>query len=108
MLEDIQRITFAHRKPETNEFKNIKDALTWADPKVENEDKNRKLNSRWLTENKDKFRHFIPGSDVLSIQGVNEDALAADPRVDSFENVLNESNDRIEVAPIQKKTVKIF
>jgi hypothetical protein len=44
----------------------------------------------------------------LSNQGVNEDALAADPRVDSFENVLNESNDRIEVAPIQKKTVKIF
>lgn len=65
MVDENQRQTFAHRKHETNEFKNTKEALTWADPKTEEIDKNHRPNSRWLTENKDKYRTFIPGSDVI-------------------------------------------
>ena len=65
MVNEHQRQTFAHRKHETNEFKTIKEALTWADPQAEEIDKNHRPNSRWLTENKDKFRTFIPGSDVI-------------------------------------------
>lgn len=110
MVDESQRQTFAHKKHETNEFKTIKEALTWADPQAEETDKNHRPNSRWLTENKDKFRTFIPGSDILTGQIGAEGAINAegDARQESFEQVLNESNDRIEVAPIQKKTVKIF
>ena len=110
MVNEHQRQTFAHRKHETNEFKTIKEALTWADPQAEEIDKNHRPNSRWLTENKDKFRTFIPGSDV--IQGNQAADGAATQEVDlhpeSFEQVLNDSTDRIDVAPIQKKTVKIL
>ena len=65
MVDESQRQTFAHKKHETNEFKTIKEALTWADPQVEEVDKNHRPNSRWITEQKDKFRTFIPGSEIL-------------------------------------------
>ena len=110
MVDESQRQTFAHRKHENNEFKTIKEALTWADPHAEGIDKNHRPNSRWLTENKDKFRTFIPGSDIIQGNQVAEGAANqdVDPRQESFDQVLNDSNDRIEVVPIQKKTVKIF
>ena len=102
MVDESHRQTFAHKKQETNEFKTIKEALTWADPQVEEADKNHRPNSRWITEHKDKFRTFIPGSDVLNGYTGTEGAVNAegDPRSESFEQVLNDSNDRIEVAPI--------
>lgn len=54
----------------------------------------------------------MPASDIINVPSAHEGAAPADadPRgVDSFENVLNDSNDRIEVQPVaQKKTVKIF
>jgi hypothetical protein len=110
MVDESQRQTFAHRKHETNEFKTTKEALTWADPHVEGVDKNHRPNSRWITENKDKFRTFIPGSDIIQGQSGAEGAPHGDidPRSESFEQVLNDSTDRIEVVPTQKKTVKIF
>ena len=103
MVDESLRQTFAHKKIETNEFKTIKEALTWAEPQTEETDKNHRPDSRWITENRDKYRTFIPGSDVLTGAvggGEGIQNVEGDPRNESFEQVLNDSNDRIEVAPI--------
>jgi hypothetical protein len=54
----------------------------------------------------------MPASDIINVPSAHEGTAPADADtrgVDSFENVLNDSNDRIEVQPVaQKKTVKIF